>query len=324
MTVGGDRSLNREDGDLLPMERCPACGRRRVRSGRCHACGQTATAAPARFCSESLPSFPMDQGTGSPLDEIVEGRFGLRREDPSSVPAIHRSTPPVRGAEPSVSAPLVRAADGGGSSVSGRVLYLSPMAYEPMDFDPWRWVAIPAWGLVLLATPVAGTLAAWELGGPLAALVVAVVLLMVLRYVFSNRLLDSWHLVSALNGRHHVESMPVQIARVRRWEGGEAQLRFKGHFANGAVMEGDRIEATGRWRGGVFVVSESLCERTGARVAPRQPRAKGFALAGLAVLAGLALWILIAGASLSSGLRSSGPSSPSPIELPIPATPSFL
>jgi len=186
-----------------------------------------------------------------------------------------------------------------------------------MDFDPWRWLAIPVWGLVLLLVPIAGTLTAFLAGGPLAAVTVAILLFLTLRFVFSNRLIDSWHFVAALNGRHMVEPMPVQVVRLRQWDGREAQLRFKGIFANGAVMEGDRLEAFGRLRNGVLQVIEAHCERTGARISPQQPNARGFALVGSACLAGMALWILAMGIPIL--VRHGGDAGLPPIEFPIPS-----
>lgn len=316
--AGGNRTGDLTDNIIHPMERCPACGRRRLRQGRCDACGHVARDAEIGEGGGSALPPTVDRGIDFYLNDPVEGHFGLQREVPSGVPTVRPSSAPVRRSEVSTAIPSLGARP---QSVSGRVLYLSPISYEPMDLDPWRWVANPSWGLVLLAAPMAATLTVWELGGSLYALGVAFFLFLVLRYVFSNRLIDTWHLISALNGRHVVESIPVQVVRVRQWEGREAQLRFKGHFANGALMEGDRIQATGRWRGGVFTVCESICERTGARIVPRQPRARTFALSGLAVLFGLILWILIAGVSVHARLREVEPPTTLPVGIPVSTTP---
>jgi hypothetical protein len=323
MTAGGDETGDLFDIPSRRMERCPACGRRRIEGGVCEACGHRAIDVTVRDTIGSPPASALNADVFYPLTGRVDGHFGLLREVPSMTPDVSPSSLSGGNPESSAGFPSPPAYGTGPHLVSGRVLYLSPITYEPMDLDPWRWVAIPVWGLVLLATPVAGTLTAWEVGGPLVALAVAIILLMVLRYVFSNRLFDSWHLVAALNGRHVVESIPVQVVRIRQWDGRETQLRFKGLFANGAVMEGDRIQATGRWRGGVFAVAESTCERTGARITPRQPRARNVALTGLVILAGMLLWILIAGFSVHSSFRAAGFPSSLPFEIPAPTTPLF-
>lgn len=317
MTAGGEQNGTVDGGDLRRPDRCPACGRRRLQAGSCHACGHRETVVANADGIELPGALPPPGGSAFPLDGCSQGRFGMPEGGTLAPSTVAHGLAPVGEAPDFASVPPPPSRDA--STVSGRVLYLSPPAYEPMDFDPWRWVAIPAWGLVLLLVPVAGTLAAFQWSGPFAALIVAAVLLLVLRFVFSNRLIDSWHLVAALNGRHLVEPMPVQVVRLRRWDGREAQLRFKGFFANGAVMEGDRLEATGRWRNGVLLVREARCERTGARIDPRLPNAKGFALVGLACLAGMTLWVLAAGLPLFARLGGgAGPGLPS-IEFPMPS-----
>lgn len=186
---------------------------------------------------------------------------------------------------------VVHETAGSHSEVRGRVLIVQQAANEPMDFDPWRWVAIPTWGLVLLLSPFVAGIVFWQTAGFLAAAVVMLGAFIVLRFIFSDRLIQSWHLAAALNGRHVVELMPVTMVRLRTADGREVQLRLKGQILGGAVMEGDRIAALGAWRAGVFRVRRVHCERTGAAIVPRQPRARGLALAGLAVLASVALWL---------------------------------
>ncbi|HEX7516639.1 MAG TPA: hypothetical protein VF345_05070, partial [Chthoniobacterales bacterium] len=77
-------------------------------------------------------------------------------------------------------------------AVRGRVLVVRQGSNEPMDFDPWRWVAIPVWGLVLLTSPLAVAIAIWQSAGFLVALAVAVCLVLLLRFLSSNRLFQSW------------------------------------------------------------------------------------------------------------------------------------
>jgi hypothetical protein len=181
------------------------------------------------------------------------------------------------------------------SEVRGRVIIVSPGQQEPMDFDPWRWVAIPVWGLLLLALPVATTIIMWQFVGFLPALGVAACAFLVLRFMFSDRLLQSWHFTAALNGRHIVEPMPVVMLRLRQTDDREIQLRLKGQFSGGAVLEGDRIRAEGAWRGGVFRVRQVFCERTRAVITPRQPNAFPFAIAGVVILVVVGLWLYLAG-----------------------------
>jgi len=314
MTAGGDQSGPTEAGAPPRMFRCPECGRPHVSAGKCRACGHREPVLADRERLESLESLLPAEESSFPLDGLLPGHFGGSEG---------RRLSPTHAAPGSL--PLNLSPDSGSrvialpgeDSISGRVLYLSPLSHEPMDFDPWRWLAIPVWGLVLLLVPIAGTLAAFLASGPLAAVTVAILLFLTLRFVFSNRLIDSWHFVAALNGRHMVEPMPVQVVRLRQWDGREAQLRFKGIFANGAVMEGDRLEAFGRLRNGVLHVIEAHCERTGARISPQQPNARGFALVGSACLAGMALWILAMGIPIL--VRHGGDAGLPPIEFPIPS-----
>jgi hypothetical protein len=183
----------------------------------------------------------------------------------------------------------------GKEEVRGRVIIARQSPNEPMDFDPWRWIAIPVWGIVLLLSPLAAAILVWQSFGVLPAACVAACSLIVLRFIFSDRLLQSWHLTAALNGRYIVEPMPVTMIRLRLHDSREVQMRIKGQLIGGTVMEGDRISVSGSWRSGVLHTRQINCERTGATIVPRQPCARGLALAGLCVLTGAALWLYVAG-----------------------------
>ena len=170
-----------------------------------------------------------------------------------------------------------------------------------MDFDPWRWVAIPVWGIVLLVSPLAMPILVWQSFGMLPGVGIAAGSLLVLRFIFSDRLLQSWHLTAALNGHHIVEPMPVALFRLRLSDNREVQVRLKGQLIGGTVIEGDRIAALGSWRSGVLHARRIQCERTGATIIPRQPCARGLALTGLCALAVAVLWLYLAGVPWVSG-----------------------
>lgn len=291
--------------------RCPVCGRAAFTNGQCSACthAEVRTIPPS-----SITTF--EQGNPEPVNLPLDA-FDSFRGLATSNPVHPLNNDAERNAiSRRVFPPRFRPCERGASTpeVSGRVIYISHPSSEPMDFDPWRWVAIPAWGMVMLVAPIAVALVVWQTAGFLSAFLVALTSLLALRYLFSNRLLDSWHLVSALNGRHVVEPMPVFMVRLRQWNDREIQLRLKGHFSGGSLMEGDRIRATGAWRGGVFRVKEAFCERTGARMAPRQSNAFVFAVTGSVFLVVLCLWMLLAGVPWASRqvseFRSSNPESP--------------
>ena len=178
-----------------------------------------------------------------------------------------------------------------GEQVAGRVLIVSAPVSEPVDPDHWKWLAIPAWGLVLLISPVAAGIIAWMTAGPLAAAVVVFICISILRFTFSDRLLQSWQFVAALRGRHIVESVPNVSIRLRAADDHEVQLRVKGRLNAGSVVEGDRIRADGGWRSGVFHVSRLHCARTGAMIVPMQPNSKISALVGVSMLIVVALWL---------------------------------
>ena len=282
--------------------RCPTCGRRAVTGGVCSACGFAATVTR----EEIIPAAPATLAN--------RGNFEVSLNTGQAARSVSAAAPVTRPRVDLLDDPL---AIFRGSEVSGRVIILRQAPHEPMDFDPWRWVAIPAWGLLLLLTPVAGSIIAWQAAGLPAALGVAVVSLLVLRYIFSDRLLQSWHLTSALNGRHIVEPMPVLMVRLRQWDEREVQLRLKGQLAGGTLMEGDRIRATGRWRSGVFRVRNAFCERTGAAITPQQPCAFVLAVTGVGLLIIACLWLQFWGIPWVSerfhGFRNS---IPEPISLP--------
>lgn len=267
----------RTAGERLSVSevRCPTCGRKSVSEGLCVACGtgegrrQEIVAAPTHsVLSQAAHVFAPALRTGDKL----------RRVPPSSTASVSE-----------------RWHGAGHGHVQGRVIIVRQGPNEPMDFDLWRWVAIPVWGVVLLISPLAAAILVWQSFGALPALGVAISSLLLLRYIFSDRLLQSWHLTAALNGRHIVEPMPVAMIRLRLNDNREIQLRLKGEMNGGAVMEGDRIAASGSWRSGVLRVRRIQCERTGATIVPRQPCARGLAITGLALLSGTGLWLYLAG-----------------------------
>jgi ribosomal protein L37E len=270
MTAGDKASLTRESGN---GERCPNCGRRAVFAGRCSACGFAALLETQTIITTGdlavAPNMPVSQ---------------TRTHLPASSPPASIGLWPLPAVERNHQIEAWR-------NVRGRVIMVNQGALEPSDSDPWRWLAIPAWGLVLLLAPVVIGIVVWMTMGILAAAGVVFVSVIVLRFIFSDRLFQSWQFVSALRGRYVVEHVPVATIRVRRNDTAEVQLRIKGHVAGGTVVEGDRVSADGRWRNGVLHVRRVYCERTGAAMIPRQPNAFGLAVAGVAILLGSALWL---------------------------------
>ncbi len=260
--------------------RCPTCGRRSVARGICSACGGISVVNRQEIIPGTpptlaiRPNFHVSLTSGQQLGRQLSSSPGTR----------------PRADSPGDSLSFVR-----GSQISGRVIIIHQAPHEPMDFDPWRWVAMPVWGLLLLITPVVASIIVWRSAGLLAGLGVALVSLIVLRYLFSDRLLQGWHLTAALNGRHIVEPMPVLMARLRLRDEREIQIRLKGQLTGGTLMEGDRIHAFGTWRAGVFRVNRISCERTGATIVPRQPNAFALALAGGCLLLAAVLWIWLSG-----------------------------
>jgi hypothetical protein len=257
--------------------RCPECGRRAsAESGRC-LCGHD-------FRRDLI--VPTDA-------RVVQTEPRVATVFTPQPDTEHRLQRPSPGA---VTSPVDGWIGSSPTATRGRVLIVRQAPNEPMDFDPWRWVAIPVWGLVLLVSPLVVAIIVWQSYGFLPAFGVAACSLLVLRFIFSDRLLQSWHLTAALNGRYIVEPMPVTLVRLRLTSGQEVQLRLKGQVAGGSIIEGDRVAAYGRWRSGVLHARRIECERTGATIVPRQPCARGLALAGLSVLAGAGLWLYFAGA----------------------------
>lgn len=259
--------------------RCPACGRRSVQRGICSACGS---------------GYSRNQAALTPAEERPVALF-----NPVPEAIIPRSALDLAPQNPPRSSATRQEwswdSIAGNGEARGRVIVVRQGPNEPMDFDPWRWIAIPVWGLVLLVSPAVLSVVVWQSSGFLAALAVAACSLVILRFIFSDRLLQSWHLAAALNGRYIVEQMPVTMARLRLHDGREIQLRLKGHIAGGGVMEGDRIVAHGSWRSGVLRVRRIDCERTGAAIIPQQPNARTLALTGLCVLAACGIWLSAVG-----------------------------
>jgi ribosomal protein L32 len=264
------------NGETSTRMRCPTCGRSAVSHGICSACGAGLVSAEQQQIMEYgatslVPTRPFE------LSPTTRTRQSLATSVAESGGVLHD---PWLGL--------------GSSETSGRVIIARQAPHEPMDFDPWRWVAIPAWGLLLLVSPVAISVIVWWAYGLVPALGVGFVLLLILRYLFSDRLLQTWHLTAALNGRHIVEPMPVLMLRLRQRDGREIQLRVKGQLDGGTLLEGDRIRATGRWRAGVFRVRSAFCERTGAMITPRQPNAFMLAVTGSVLLLLTSLWLWLA------------------------------
>lgn len=255
--------------------RCSSCGRRSVIEGLCTECGDESLLRP-------IAALPAE--TEMPAQSFFSNECQtLAGNHPPSALALGSSRSKKTGFLPR------------SEEIYGRVIIVRQAPHEPMDFDPWRWLAIPLWGLSLLTTPCVITIVVWQNYGLLAALAVAVVSLIVLRFIFSNRLLQSWHFTAALNGRHIVEPMPVLMARLRVADEDEIQVRLKGHLRGGFLMEGDRIRATGSWRREVLHVKAAVCERTGASICPCQPNARSLAMSGLGILVASVLWLYFAG-----------------------------
>jgi len=277
--------------DVHPRQtvtRCPDCGRRAVAEGTCTACG-TGAALPqmeivAAATHQPEPFRPVTSALAPQVSAVI----------PESAPIY-----PTR--RPSTLLDLDWIPRLGNEEVRGRVIIVRQGSNEPMDFDPWRWIAIPVWGIVLLLSPLAAAILVWQSFGVLPAACVAACSLVVLRFIFSDRLLQSWHLTAALNGRYIVEPMPVTMIRLRLHDNREVQMRIKGQLIGGTVIEGDRIAVSGAWRSGVLHAQRINCERTGAAIVPRQPCARGLALTGLCVLAAAALWLYLAGVPWVTG-----------------------
>ena len=263
-------------GNTITATRCGPCGRMSVAQGVCGACGIRIT-APAR---ELLWT------EDAPITRQVQAPAVFH---PAQVSVPRQTSPPAL--RQSSSMGETRGRWQIGDRTSGRVIIVRQAPHEPMDFDIWRWVAIPVWGLLLLSAPIAIAIMVWQSFGFLPALGVAGLSLIVFRFIFSDRLLQSWHLTAALNGRHIVEPMPVLMARLRHADGREIQLRLKGHLRGGTLMEGDRVSVRGAWKRGAFQVSSLSCERTGASIEPIQPNARTLAAIGSALLLFECAWL---------------------------------
>lgn len=253
-------------------QRCPTCGRKSFSTSRCSACNAE-MASPSMSLAQRDPAFIQ-----------VQPHSGIVLTAPSGQRVI-------------VAQPLTvsRSSYQNGREISGRVLIASAPLNEPADPDHWKWLAVPAWGLVLFMSPVAAGIIAWMSAGLLAAAAVVVVCVAVLRFIFSNHLLTSWQFVAALRGQHIVEAVPNIAVRLRTEGDHEVQLRIKGRLSGGGLVEGDRIRATGRWRAGIFHVTQLHCARTGAVIVPIQPNSMVPALSGAAILVVMVLWLHIAG-----------------------------
>ena len=260
--------------------RCPACGRRSYVDGLCSACGDVSLEKPRQITQIE----PATGALGSSSRAVLLPQTAALQQ--FAPPSPVRRSPPVIMEDWSwfVS-----------SELRGRILIVKAGSQEPMDFDAWRWVAIPVWGVILLLTPLVFAIIVWQSIGFLPALGVAACSIFVLRFMFSDRLLQSWQFTAALNGKYIVEPMPVVMIRLRLPDDREVQLRLKGRLSGGDVMEGDRISASGKWRGGVFRVQQISCERTGASIIPRQPNARSLATVGLCILTICSLWLYFAG-----------------------------
>ena len=274
---------NRTIHPYLPAvgNRCPMCGRKAVTEGQCSSCGNR-TASLHHEIAQAAPQQPVPV---HPSESLWEPSL-----TPSAMPpiqAVQRDLPGI---------PRRR-----GQEVRGRVIIVRQSPNETMDFDPWRWLAIPVWGILLLLSPPVAAIIVWQSFGGLPALGTAACSLILLRFIFSDRLLQSWHLTAALNGHHIVESMPATMVRLRLQDSREVQLRLKGQVIGGTLIEGDRISASGSWRSGVLYVKRIHCERTGAVIIPIQPCARMLALIGLGILILGALWLYFAGIPWVSG-----------------------
>lgn len=262
--IAGEQLVHLEESEPT---RCPECGRLSANHFVCGACGHELAGQPAEATITVSPSLTDPQATEFPLTGGIQYLPELTTRS-LSFPTISRPGP-----------------------ISGRVLMVMPAAPEPIDPDPWKWIAVPLWCGLLLASPFLGGLFALQAGGWLAAGVVFLVLASLVRVLFSSHLFWSWQTVAALRGRHLVEMMPVVTLRLRVGEDEEVQLRLKGHTEGGAVSAGDRVEATGKWRSGVLRVRELRCLRTGATLRPVQPSAFPWAIAGLVILGLTFVWV---------------------------------
>lgn len=254
-------------------QRCPTCGRKSFSTSRCSACNAEMASPSVSLAQHDPASIQVEPHSGIVLTAPSRQREIVAQPLTVSRPSYYQS----------------------GREISGRVLIASAPLNEPADPDHWKWLAVPAWGLVLLISPVAAGIIAWMSAGLLAAAVVIVVCIAVLRFIFSNHLLASWQCVAALRGQHIVEAVPNIAVRLRTESDHEVQLRVKGRLSGGGIVEGDRIRVAGRWRAGIFHVTQLHCARTGAAIIPIQPNSMVPALSGAAILFVTILWLHVAG-----------------------------
>jgi hypothetical protein len=141
------------------LDRCGNCGRKAVNNDRCGACGHQHKPASGTSTLASNDAI-------APLSSLGGLAPVLRLKPTRSI------TPKVVG--PVSSAMAIRHKNGRNDQVEGRVVIVQQRIVEPPDPDLWKWVAIPAWGLVLFLAPVLAALAAAMWSGGIVGLVVFV------------------------------------------------------------------------------------------------------------------------------------------------------
>lgn len=131
-------------------------------------------------------------------------------------------------------------------------------ASGPADSDHWKWLAIAAWGLVHFISPAALGLLAWMTVGPLAAALIVFICISARRFIFSDRLFQSWQFVAALRG-YIVEPMPNVSIRLRIADERGVQLRGSrrsGVFHMARLHWRVYRRAVAEWRGRPWVLSK--------------------------------------------------------------------
>lgn len=267
------------------LDRCGTCGRKAVNKGQCAACGTRTVDSAYVEPRTNLGSVPSDDRKRITANREIAGLTPNPRRELGTWHATVRRVGKIPEAN---------------KVLQGRVIMVQQRLVEPPDPDPWKWVAIPAWGLLLFLSPLLAAIATGMASGLVAGVIVFIAVALVLRFIFSNRLYESWQFVAALRGRHVVEPVPLVTFRVRSASGREMQVRMKGYTSSGAVVEGDRVSAEGRWRDGVLRARTVFCQRTGAITRPRQPNAFSLALSGISLLAAASLWLSLIGIPWSS------------------------
>jgi hypothetical protein len=267
------------------LDRCCTCGRKAVNEGQCAACGTRIADSAYVEPRTKFGSVLSDDGKRIAANSELTGLTPNPRLELGPSHATARRVGKIPADD---------------KVLQGRVIMVQQRLVEPPDPDPWKWVAIPAWGLLLFLSPLLAAIATGMASGLVAGVTVFVAVALVLRFIFSNRLYESWQFVAALRGRHVVEPVPLVTFRVRSASGREMQVRMKGYTSSGAVVEGDRVSAEGRWRDGVLRARTVFCQRTGAITRPRQPNAFSLALSGISLLAAASLWLSLIGIPWSS------------------------